>query len=91
MHGHLSFRAEIHQAQISQFPLLADFLMLQVSSKDFDRRVLTLVNFNPNHNRLRYLKGFDKPGQDLSRMKDFSVFLICLLNLNFCFLVSYLR
>ena len=73
VHGHLSSRAEIQQAPLSQFSLLADFLIVKLSFKDFDWRVLNLVNLNLDNDRLRYLESFDKPGQDLSR-KSFGKF-----------------
>jgi hypothetical protein len=39
--------AEIHQALLSIFSLLAEFLILEVLVKDRDSRVLKLVNLTP--------------------------------------------
>jgi hypothetical protein len=41
-------RAEIHQALLSQFYLLVEFLSGKVLVKDKDSRALKLVNLNPD-------------------------------------------
>ena len=43
----LDFRVKIHQPLLSQFSLLAEFLIGKLPVKDYDSRVLTLVNLAP--------------------------------------------
>jgi hypothetical protein len=44
----LTNRAEIHQALLSQFSLLAELFIGKLAVKDYDSRVLELVNLNPD-------------------------------------------
>jgi hypothetical protein len=47
--NHSISRAEIHQALLSQFSLLAEFFIGKLLVKERDRRVLTSVNLNPDY------------------------------------------
>jgi hypothetical protein len=44
-------RAEIQQAHLSQFSLLAEFFIRKVLVKDGDSKVLILMNLNPDDSK----------------------------------------